>query len=114
MSYTDKLNQTRNNLRTLRKAHPEAFAGFVSLEKAASPDGALSHKQKELIALGIAVALRCEDCIMSHVSACIRAGVTREEFSEALGTALQMSGGPGLMYAGKAIACYDEMTETTA
>ena len=111
MSFKEKLNNTRDNLRTLRKADPDAFAAFVSLEKAASPDGALSHKQKELIALGIAVALRCEDCIMSHVGACIKAGVSREEFAEALGTAIQMSGGPGLMYAAKAIACFDEMSE---
>ncbi|WP_425072077.1 carboxymuconolactone decarboxylase family protein [Sagittula sp. S175] len=109
MSYTEKFAETRNNLRALRKAVPDTFAGFVSLEKAASADGALSLKQKELIALGISVALRCEDCIISHAGACHRAGVTREELAEALGTAIQMSGGPGLMYAGKALAAYDEI-----
>lgn len=111
MTYKEKFATTRNNLRNLRKAAPDVFAGFVSLEQAASPDGALSHKEKELIALGISVALRCEDCITSHVGACIRAGVTREEAAEALGTAIQMSGGPGLMYASKAMACFDEMSD---
>ena len=110
MSYKDKSTETRNNLRNLRKAIPDTFAGFVSMEQAASADAALSHKQKELIAIGIAVALRCEDCIVSHVNACIRSGVSREELAEALGTAIQMSGGPGLMYAGKALACFDELT----
>ncbi|MFW2541204.1 carboxymuconolactone decarboxylase family protein [Primorskyibacter sp. 2E107] len=109
MFYAEKLTETRNNLRVLRKAIPETFGGFVQMEQAASPDGALSHKQKELIALGIAVALRCEDCINSHVGACIRAGATRDEVAEALGTAIQMSGGPGLMYAGKALAAFDEL-----
>ncbi|WP_136439989.1 carboxymuconolactone decarboxylase family protein [Pacificoceanicola onchidii] len=113
MSYKEKFSETRNNLRNLRKTIPDTFGGFVSLEQAASPDGALSHKQKELIALGIAVALRCEDCITSHVGACIRAGVTREEAAEALGTAIQMSGGPGLMYAAKALAAFDEFASET-
>ncbi|MBW4985051.1 carboxymuconolactone decarboxylase family protein [Mameliella sp. CS4] len=109
MSFTEKFAETRNNLRNLRKAIPDTFAGFMAMEKAASADGVLSHKEKELIALGIAVALRCEDCITSHVGACCRAGVTREEMVEALGTAIQMSGGPGLMYASKALAAFDEV-----
>ncbi|WGW05011.1 carboxymuconolactone decarboxylase family protein [Tropicibacter oceani] len=108
MSFKEKFAETRNNLRELRKAIPDTFGGFVQMEQAASADGALTHKQKELIALGIAVALRCEDCIISHVGACLRAGVTRAEIVEALGTAIQMSGGPGLMYASKALAAYDE------
>lgn len=58
MSFTEKFAETRNNLRNLRKAIPDTFAGFVTMEKAASADGVLSHKEKELIALGIAVALR--------------------------------------------------------
>lgn len=110
MSFKDNFAKTRNNLRSLRKAIPDTFAGFVSMEQAASADGALSHKEKELIAIGIAVALRCEDCIISHVSACIRAGASREELTDALGTAIQMSGGPGLMYAAKALAVFDELS----
>ncbi|EBA10359.1 carboxymuconolactone decarboxylase family protein [Sagittula stellata] len=110
MSFTEKSAETRNNLRTLRRSIPDTFAGFVQMEQAASRDGALSHKEKELIALGIAVALRCEDCIISHAGACLRAGCSREEVAEALGTAIQMSGGPGLMYAGKAMAAFDELS----
>lgn len=110
MSFIEKFNETRNNLRGLRKAIPDTFAGFVQMEQAASANGALTHKEKELLAMGIAVALRCEDCIVSHVSACHRAGVSREELVEALGTAIQMSGGPGLMYASKALAAFDEVS----
>ena len=80
MTYKDKLADTRNNLRNMRKAIPDTFAGFVALEQAASADGALDKKQKEFIALGIAVALRCEDCILTHVSALVRIGATREDF----------------------------------
>lgn len=110
MTYKDKLADTRNNLRNMRKAIPDTFAGFVALEQAASADGALDKKQKEFIALGIAVALRCEDCILTHVSALVRIGATREEIGEILGTSIQMAGGPGLMYAAKALAVFDELS----
>lgn len=112
MTYKDKLADTRNNLRSLRKAIPDTFAGFVALEQAASADGALDPKQKEFVALGIAVALRCEDCILTHISALVRSGASRDEISQVLGTAIQMAGGPGLMYAAKALAVYDEMAGT--
>lgn len=110
MTHTEKLDDTRRNLRSLRKTIPETFAGFIAIEQAASAEGALEVRQKEFIALGIAVALRCEDCILSHVAALVRIGATRDEIGQVLGTAIQMTGGPGLMYAGKALAAYDEMS----
>jgi len=41
--------------------------GFNEVHHAATADGALSTKEKELIALGIAVAVRCSHCIVAHV-----------------------------------------------
>ena len=112
MSYTDTLAKTGANLRGLRKAIPDTFAGFVALEQAASVEGALDAKQKEFVALGIAVALRCEDCILSHAAALHRLGASRDEIGQVLGTAVQMAGGPGLMYAAKALAAFDEFAGT--
>ena len=110
MSFKQEFDTTRQNLRALRKAIPDTFSGFHALEQAASAEGALTQKEKEFVALGIAVAMRCADCITSHVGALTRLGATREEVAEVLGTAIQMSGGPGLMYAAKALAAYDELT----
>lgn len=112
MSAPEKLSQKRNQLRALRKAIPDTFAGFVTMEQAASADGALPKKQKEFVALGIAVATRCEACINSHVNALVKLGATREEISEVLGTAIQMAGGPGLMYAAQALEAFDEISES--
>ncbi|SPF77708.1 carboxymuconolactone decarboxylase family protein [Pseudoprimorskyibacter insulae] len=110
MSAPEKLTQKRNQLRNLRKAIPDTFGGFIAMEQAASTDGALSKKQKEFVALGIAVATRCEACINSHVNALVKLGATREEVAEVLGTAIQMAGGPGLMYAGSALEAFDELS----
>jgi len=51
-------------------------------------NGNLDAKTRELIALAVAVTLRCDSCIASHASAARQAGATESELSEALGTAI--------------------------
>ncbi|TKZ22187.1 carboxymuconolactone decarboxylase family protein [Shimia litoralis] len=110
MSWTDKLNGTRNQLRGLNKAIPDTTRAFGALGKAVKEGGTLEFKTKEFIALGIAVSQRCEACIVLHVEALIKAGATREEVGDVLAMAIQMGGGPSMMYAAKAMECYDEFT----
>jgi len=109
MSYIDAMTLTRSKLRALYKAVPGPTAGFSELSKAVKEDGALSLKQKEFVAVGIAVAQRCEPCITFHVEALMKAGASREELADTLGMAIQMGGGPALMYAASALACWDEL-----
>ena len=78
------------------------------LIQAAGTDGALSHKQKELIALAIAVAKQCDGCIASHARGAARRGATVDEVAEALGVAIVMNGGPGTVYAPRAFAAFQE------
>lgn len=109
MSYAEKIAQTRTELRALYKAAPGQTQGFAQLSNAVKAEGALTLKDKELIAVGIAVATHCEPCILFHVEALMKAGATREELAEALGMAIQMGGGPALMLSGMALACWDEL-----
>lgn len=95
--------------RALHKDGGEPMKAFRDLVRAASADGALSHKQKELIALATAVAIRCEGCIVFHARACLRLGVTRAELIEMLGVAVEMGGGPAAVYGAQALACFDQM-----
>ncbi len=110
MSWTDKLNGTRNQLRGLNKTIPDTTRAFGALGKAVKEGGVLDFKTMEFIALGIAIADRCEACIVLHVDALIKAGATREEIGDVLGMTIQMGGGPSMMYAAKALECYEEMT----
>lgn len=82
----------------LSKEIPDTMAGFGHLHHAATAQGALAPKDKELIALGIAIALRCDGCIAYHVHDAIKAGASREELIETIGVAILMGGGPSLMY----------------
>lgn len=110
MSWQDKLNNTRSELRALHGAIPDAAKAFGALGKAVKESGTLDYKTKEFIALGISVADRCEPCITLHIEALIKVGATREEVSDVLAMNIQMGGGPSLMYAAKAMACFDELS----
>lgn len=111
MSWSDKIEITRQDLRSLNALIPETARAFGGLGKAVKEGGTLDFKVKEFVALGIAVATKCETCIALHMEALIRVGATREEVGDVLAMSIQMGGGPAMMYAAKALACYDELAE---
>jgi AhpD family alkylhydroperoxidase len=95
-------------LRNLRGGVPEIMKAFSSIAQAATTSKALDAKTKELIALGIAVAVRCDDCIAFHIKAAVEQGATREEVFEALGMAIYMGAGPSVMYASHALEAFTQ------
>jgi AhpD family alkylhydroperoxidase len=84
---------------------------FHAISQAALAPNALDAKTKELIALAIAVALRCDDCIAFHVKAALQQGATRAEVTEALGMAIYMGAGPSVMYATHALDAFTQFGE---
>lgn len=110
MDYKDFLTGMRGAVREFNKTNPETSKGFGALSKAAKEGGPLDLKTKELIALAIAIADRCEPCIAFHVEALAKAGGTREELADMLSMSVQMGGGPSLMYAAKTLDCWDQLT----
>ncbi len=105
--YTETLNPP---LAALRAGAPDVMKGFSSMARAALENRALDSKTKELIALGISVAIRCDDCIGFHSEAAAKRGATREEVMEALGMAVYLGGGPSVMYAGHAVEAFDQFS----
>jgi len=95
-------------LKELRAGAPEAMKGFSALARAALEPKALDTKTKELIALAIAVATRCDACVGFHAEAAVRQGASREEVMETMGMAIYMGAGPSVMYAAQAIEAYDQ------
>ncbi|MBQ0804629.1 MULTISPECIES: carboxymuconolactone decarboxylase family protein [unclassified Sulfitobacter] len=109
MTWKDKLGETRNGLRNLNGAIPDTTLAFNAMGKTVKKSGALDFKTKEFVALGISIGIRCEPCISLHVEALVKAGATREELGDVLAMSIQMGGGPAMMYAAKALECYDEL-----
>lgn len=95
---------------TLSDEIPDTMAGFNAMGRAAKQSGALSEKTKEIMALGIAIATRCDSCIGFHVKSLIRLGITRAELCEALAMATYMGGGPSLAYSARALKAFDTFT----
>jgi AhpD family alkylhydroperoxidase len=101
-------------LRDLRGATPEVMKAFSGMAMNASASKALDIKTKELIALAIAVATRCDDCIAFHAKAAATHGATAEEVSETLGMAIYMGAGPSVMYASHALEAFGQFKEAAA
>ena len=79
------------HLRNLRGGAPEVMKAFSNIANAALTARALDGKNKELIALGISVAIRCDDCIAFHAKAALKQGASREEVMDALGMAVYIA-----------------------
>ena len=90
------------------KGQPEVVRGFGQMGKAVKGDGAVSAKNKELIALGISIAIRCDSCIALHARNAAKLGLTREEILETVGTAIYMGGGPSFGYGAQALEAFDQ------
>lgn len=110
MSYKQKTAEIRSELRSLHKLNPETAKGFQALSMGAMADGSLSKKEREYVALAIAITQRCEPCVNLHVEALMKAEASREEVGSVLAMCVQMGGGPALMYAAHALAAWDEFT----
>ena len=106
--YRDLTHAVSSKLAGLRSGTPEAMKAFNELGRAATAPGALDSKTKELIALALSVAARCDPCIGFHTQTLVKLGATRQEVDETLGVATYMGGGPSLMYAASAIAAFEE------
>lgn len=100
---SEKLKDAQRRIGTLAKASPELFGGFARVSKVAATSGTFTAAQKELLAVAIAVSKGCEDCILYHVDAALRHGAKEAELVEALEVAVEMGGGPAVMYGAKAL-----------
>jgi AhpD family alkylhydroperoxidase len=107
-TYKDLAQHISSKLKTFRKDIPETMQGFSQMAAATHTDGVLSAKNKELMAMAIAIAMRCQGCLAFHAQACRKMGVTQEEFNEMLQVAIYMGGGPSVMTAAEAQIAFDE------
>jgi len=89
------------SMKDLRTQAPEITKSFGSMFQGLMGEGTLSVREKELIALGIALAQRCEPCIWSHTEKCLKAGASADQIRETAGVTVVMGGGPAYTYVPK-------------
>ncbi|CAZ97998.1 carboxymuconolactone decarboxylase family protein [Zobellia galactanivorans] len=106
--YSKRYNDLTRSIKELGVNIPDTIGGFNSLHKASTAEGVLSSKTKELIALGIAITVRCDGCIAFHVSDALKSGASAEEILETIGVAIMMGGGPALIYGCEALEALNQ------
>jgi len=93
----------------IAKHIPETVKTFMALHDKTTQPGALDKKQKELIALGIAVAGHCTACIYLHTQQAVEAGASAKEVLEAAGVAVLMGGGPAFAHIQEILKALDAL-----
>jgi AhpD family alkylhydroperoxidase len=72
---------------------PELAKRYNAFTEECFKEGALSKKEKQLVALGISLFAQDEYCIIYHVKGCLDHGATEQEILEAVGVTAAFGGG---------------------
>jgi AhpD family alkylhydroperoxidase len=97
----------------IAKLSPDTIKGYQALSAAGAKANLLGPKTRELIALAVAVTVRCDGCIAVHTEAAARHGASREEIAEALGVAAAVNAGAALVYSTRVLDAYQQVTAAT-
>lgn len=89
---------------------PEPLRSFERLAEACFRDGALSRREKELIAVGSAHVLRCPYCIDYHIGLALKAGSDKSEIAEAIWVGIAMGAGACFGHAAVAMRSLDGLS----
>ena len=80
------------------KDRPELWAKFLDYYNAVFAEGALSVREKALVALGVAHAVQCPYCIDAYSADCLQKGADLEQMTEAVHVTVAIRGGASLVH----------------
>lgn len=92
----------------MAKLSIDTVRGYRMLGEAGLKTTHLGAKTRELIALAVAVSLRCDGCITVHTDAAVKLGATQEEIMEALAVAISVNAGAAMIYSARTMDAYAE------
>src|SRR5215467_8019186 len=107
MDWNQYRQQVVTGVTGLAKLSPETVKGYVALGGAGQKTGHLDAKTRELIALAVAITLRCDGCITVHTEAARKLGATKEEIAEALGVGISVNAGAAIIYSTRTLDAFD-------
>ena len=87
---------------------PELWEKYMAYYGAVFADGALTAREKALIALAVAAAVQCPYCIDSYTNALLNQGCDESEIIEAIHVANAIRGGASLAHGVRAKKIVDE------
>ena len=108
IDHQEVLSDLSQPVAELRHMIPEVWSAYAAMHRAVIKDGELPAKTKELIALAVAIAKRCDGCIAAHARGAARRGATPAEVAEMIGVTLLLDGGPATVYGPRAWEAYQQ------
>lgn len=83
---------------TMGEEAPELWQTFQTWYGKVFEEGSLTTREKDLIALAVAVAVQCPYCIDAYTNANLQNGLTEEQMTEAINVAAAIRGGASLAH----------------
>ena len=83
---------------SIAEGSPELARKFFDYYGAVFQDGALTEREKALIALAVAHTVQCSYCIDAYTQACQEKGADLEEMTEAIHVSAAIRGGASLVH----------------
>lgn len=83
---------------TMGEEAPHLWDSFMQYYSGVFAEGALTAREKSLIALAVAHAVQCPYCIDSYTQDCLSKGVDEEQMTEAIHVAAAIRGGATLVH----------------
>jgi AhpD family alkylhydroperoxidase len=107
LDWVDYRTQLLGRIGEFAKVSPDTIKGYQALSTAGQKTGHLDAKQRELIALAVAVTVHCDGCIAVHTTEAEKLGATKEEIAEALGVAIAVNAGAALVYSARVLDAHE-------
>ena len=105
--WNDYRSQILARVGEIGKLSPDTVKGYLELGGAGAKTGRLDAKSRELIALAVAISLRCDGCISVHTAAARKFGASKEEIVEALGVGISVNAGAALVYSARTLDAFE-------
>jgi AhpD family alkylhydroperoxidase len=111
--YQEKLIELSTGMKKLSMEIPSVLQPYGTLISEIAKDSVLSGKEKELIALGIAINQRYDSCMLLHIMNALKNKATPQEIYETIGVSVVIGGGPAIIMGIKAMEIVRDLTNQT-
>jgi len=111
LNWNEYMQELTTTTAEIGRTSPDIVRGYRMLSDTGQKTNKVDAKTRELIALAVAVTLRCDGCITMHTTAAIKNGATEEEIVEALGVAISVNAGAALVYSSRVIDAFHAKTQ---
>jgi AhpD family alkylhydroperoxidase len=114
LDWNDYRKQLAFGVKEFGQLSPDTIKGYMALSAAGQKTDLLEAKVRELIAIAVAVTLRCDGCITVHTETAIKHGATKQEIAEALAVATTVNAGAALVYSARVMDAFKEYPSAAA